>query len=148
MLKVSLLLMVFLQIAWSMDEGDELAQDPYWAWLNLKVIIPSVKEIFEKYSQSSIETKLEDNNSDSGNRKKEEFIKAIKSFDAAISLHLNTMINDAPASFYSPSQLCISSGEHFNDVAKQVLNHPNKEVLTQHFTRLLSDFFKRVEAIE
>ena len=110
-------------------------------WEDLKKNIPGAEKVFNEYPPQNINLLASD-------VKKQEFLRLLTRFDGIMSAYLkNQVYHTGVAPFFSPEQLYLATGSHFNDVAQEIASSRNPNSTLESFIRNLEKVLKGVDEI-
>lgn len=110
-------------------------------WEDLKKNIPGAEKVFNEHPPQNINLLASD-------VKKQEFLRLLTRFDGVMSAYLkNQVYHTGIAPFFSPEQLYLATGSHFNDVAQEIASSRNPNSTLESFIRNLEKVLKGVDEI-
>jgi hypothetical protein len=120
------------------DSDDDFPED-HDGWEYLKKHIPGAEAIFGNYPPQNINRLASDS-------EKEKFLRLLTRFDGIMSVYLQKQLHhNGIAPFFSPEQLYLATGSHFNDVVKEIALLRNPNSTQESFIRNLEKVLKGVD---
>lgn len=111
-------------------------------WEDLKKNIPGAEKVFNEYPPQNINLLASD-------VKKQEFLRLLTRFDGIMSAYLQRQVyHTGIAPFFSPEQLYLDTGSHFNGLAQEIASLPEPDPTLKSFTRNLEQFLSDVKEIK